>query len=154
MKINDKKTLRAIFLIRIATAIFASNVFGVQLTYSQTYSSLTTANCGKCGKAVSSSAKVGDSCPHCGVRWGKENTTTTNSIINSTKNTGIDPFAIESTTPSIVPIINAPKSILINPKFDKYNPFNSLVNKPKKEKGFNDYQGEVVQFWFTLLLLV
>jgi endogenous inhibitor of DNA gyrase (YacG/DUF329 family) len=112
MKINEQKTLRAIFLIRIVIAIFITNIFGIKSTYSQTYSSTTTANCGKCGKTVSSSAKVGDSCPYCGVRWGKENTTTTNSIINSTKNTGINPFAImPATTPSIVPDIYTSKSI-------------------------------------------
>lgn len=33
-------------------------------------------SCGKCGKAVSVSAKVGDVCPHCGVRWGLENEST------------------------------------------------------------------------------
>jgi predicted RNA-binding Zn-ribbon protein involved in translation (DUF1610 family) len=33
-------------------------------------------SCGSCHKPVSSSAKVGDYCPHCGVRWGYENTST------------------------------------------------------------------------------
>ncbi|MDX9722413.1 MAG: hypothetical protein RBU37_16835 [Myxococcota bacterium] len=32
--------------------------------------------CGSCGKPVSSSAQVGDTCEHCGVRWGYENVTT------------------------------------------------------------------------------
>ena len=32
-------------------------------------------SCEKCGGAVSVSAKVGDTCPHCGVRWGVEKNT-------------------------------------------------------------------------------
>lgn len=41
-------------------------------------------SCGSCHKPVSSSAKVGDYCPHCGVRWGYENTTTR--YVNNTTN--------------------------------------------------------------------
>lgn len=32
-------------------------------------------SCGSCGGIVSKTAKVGDRCPHCGVIWGRENTT-------------------------------------------------------------------------------
>jgi hypothetical protein len=32
-----------------------------------------TKSCGKCGGAVSSLSKVGDTCPHCHVIWGREN---------------------------------------------------------------------------------
>lgn len=32
--------------------------------------------CGNCGRVVSSSAKVGDRCPYCGVIWGRESTST------------------------------------------------------------------------------
>ena len=46
--------------------------------FSQTYTSVSK-SCGKCGKAVSSSSKIGDTCPHCGVRWGYENTSTSTS---------------------------------------------------------------------------
>jgi hypothetical protein len=31
-------------------------------------------SCGSCGRGVPSSSKVGDTCPHCGVRWGYETT--------------------------------------------------------------------------------
>lgn len=34
--------------------------------------SVVSKSCGACGKGVSSSAKVGDRCPHCGVVWGHE----------------------------------------------------------------------------------
>jgi uncharacterized Zn finger protein (UPF0148 family) len=46
--------------------------------FSQTYTTVSK-SCGKCGKPVSSSSKIGDICPHCGVRWGYENTTTSTS---------------------------------------------------------------------------
>ena len=36
-------------------------------------------SCGSCGGIVSKTAKVGDRCPHCGVTWGRENTTRTSS---------------------------------------------------------------------------
>ena len=35
--------------------------------------------CGKCGQSVSNNSTVGMRCPHCGVRWGSENTTNTQS---------------------------------------------------------------------------
>ena len=31
-------------------------------------------SCGACGERVSNNSKVGDTCPHCGVRWGYETT--------------------------------------------------------------------------------
>ena len=34
-------------------------------------------SCGSCQKPVSSNSQVGDYCPHCNVRWGYENTTST-----------------------------------------------------------------------------
>ena len=37
-------------------------------------SSILSKSCGACGKPVSSTSKVGDICPHCGVRWGYETT--------------------------------------------------------------------------------
>jgi len=51
------------------------------LSHAQTRT-VTSATCGSCKKAVSASSKVGDRCPHCGVRWGYENSTTT-SVPNS-----------------------------------------------------------------------
>ncbi len=46
------------------------------LTYSWAFSqtrTVTSATCGSCKKSVPASSKVGDRCPHCGVRWGYEN---------------------------------------------------------------------------------
>ena len=37
--------------------------------------SITSKSCGKCGKGVPNSSKVGDQCPHCGVIWGLERVT-------------------------------------------------------------------------------
>jgi competence protein ComGC len=34
-------------------------------------------SCGRCGKRVSNSSKVGGRCPHCGVVWGSERVTKT-----------------------------------------------------------------------------
>lgn len=56
--------------------------FNVPNVYSQTYTT-STKNCGKCGKQVSASAKVGDRCPHCGVVWGRENSHSTTTTIPS-----------------------------------------------------------------------
>ncbi len=36
-------------------------------------------HCGKCGKSVSVKSRAGMICPHCGVKWGRENTTHTQS---------------------------------------------------------------------------
>ncbi len=57
----------------IATVAF---LFISCLIYSQT-TTTESKSCGACGKAVSIYSKVGDTCPHCGVRWGEENTRTT-----------------------------------------------------------------------------
>lgn len=63
-------------------------------TYSQTYTSITK-HCGKCGKEVSSSAKVGDKCPYCGVIWGSESSQTT----TTTKTPYLyNPYATNSTS--------------------------------------------------------
>lgn len=36
-------------------------------------------HCGKCGKSVSVKSRAGMICPHCGVKWGRENTSQTQS---------------------------------------------------------------------------
>jgi len=46
------------------------------LILNNSLSAQSSKSCGSCHKAVSSYAKVGDYCPHCHVRWGYENTTT------------------------------------------------------------------------------
>ncbi len=49
----------------------------------QTYTT-ESKNCGACGKEVSVYSQIGMTCPHCGVTWGKENTTRTNSYKTET----------------------------------------------------------------------
>jgi hypothetical protein len=44
------------------------------ISLSQTYKT-ESKSCGSCYKAVSINSRIGDYCPHCGVRWGYENTT-------------------------------------------------------------------------------
>lgn len=83
--------------------------------------------CGKCLKPVASTSKVGDICPHCGVRWGYENTTTTTTNRNSS-----------------------------TPYLDYYNPSsnnntksqspNSVITKPKPNP-FNSYSKEQTEKW-------
>lgn len=61
--------------------LFFSLLFSY-MTFSQSYTT-ESKSCGSCGKAVSVKSKVGDRCPHCGVRWGYENTTTKTSYYNN-----------------------------------------------------------------------
>ena len=44
----------------------------------QTYTT-ESKSCGSCGKAVSNNSRIGMTCPHCGVTWGRENETKTTS---------------------------------------------------------------------------
>jgi len=76
-------------------------------------SKVVSAQCGKCHKPVSTSAKVGDYCPHCGVRWGFENTTSTSIIIPSTSGRTTENQADKATNKKIIqkPVVsNASKS--------------------------------------------
>ncbi len=62
-------------------------------------STTVSASCGSCRKEVSSNSKIGDTCPHCGVRWGKENINTTTTIEKPVKQkeySGINPFLLDS----------------------------------------------------------
>ena len=45
--------------------------------FAQSRRTKLSATCGSCGRAVAASSRVGQRCPHCGVIWGRENTTTT-----------------------------------------------------------------------------
>ncbi len=72
------------FLFSLITLLIYSNGFSQSYPYNsfpETYTSTTTVSksCGSCGGAVSSDSKIGMRCPHCGVRWGYENTTTSTS---------------------------------------------------------------------------
>jgi predicted RNA-binding Zn-ribbon protein involved in translation (DUF1610 family) len=50
------------------------NIYNNNISLSQTYKT-ESKSCGSCYKAVSINSSIGDYCPHCGVRWGYENTT-------------------------------------------------------------------------------
>lgn len=77
------KNLLAI-LFTVITVTGFSQIAYSSYSLPQSYSYTTTSkSCGSCGGAVSSSSQVGMRCPHCHVRWGYENTTTTTS--HSTK---------------------------------------------------------------------
>ncbi len=96
--------------------------------FSQTYTTVTK-SCGKCGKAVSSSAKIGDICPHCRVRWGYENTSTSTSTSTSNKN-----YTLTNRTSS--PKTNNPKTSSSN------------ATKPVKEANpFSTYSKSQTENW-------
>jgi hypothetical protein len=62
--------------INISISVFFI-LFGPSLVNGQ-----TSKSCGSCHNSVSVYSQVGDYCPHCGVRWGYENTTTSTSYVN------------------------------------------------------------------------
>lgn len=57
----------------MAKNIAIISIFIFQCALNFVYSQ-SSASCGKCGGAVSIHSSVGDRCPHCGVIWGRENT--------------------------------------------------------------------------------
>lgn len=61
-----KIKLYIILLLPLFTLVYPSESQAQYQTSSKT--------CGKCNKPVSVDSKVGMRCPHCGVRWGTENT--------------------------------------------------------------------------------
>lgn len=70
----------------LLTLIFSSiSLFGFSQSFPnynfpETHTTTTVSkSCGSCGGAVSSNSRIGMTCPHCGVRWGYENTTTSTS---------------------------------------------------------------------------
>jgi uncharacterized protein YgiM (DUF1202 family) len=73
------KNLITILFAAITASAFSQTYYsGYTMPQSYSYTSVSK-NCGSCGGAVSSNSCVGMRCPHCGVRWGYENTTTTTS---------------------------------------------------------------------------
>jgi predicted RNA-binding Zn-ribbon protein involved in translation (DUF1610 family) len=60
---------------KIIFLIFCSFIYVTNnVTIAQTYTT-ESKSCGSCHQSVSIYSKIGDYCPHCGVRWGYENTT-------------------------------------------------------------------------------
>jgi predicted RNA-binding Zn-ribbon protein involved in translation (DUF1610 family) len=63
-------------------AIFLFSFLFNPLTYNtlnaQSYTTTESKSCGSCNKSVSVNSRVGMTCPHCGVTWGRENTTQSN----------------------------------------------------------------------------
>jgi DNA-directed RNA polymerase subunit RPC12/RpoP len=75
-----------IVLLRIVVVIVTLGCFAPILVVparAQTYTQTVTKRCGRCGNEVSATARVGDVCPHCGVRWGYENSSTTTRRVES-----------------------------------------------------------------------
>lgn len=71
--------MKKIILISLQFSLFLVCTSSTQLLQAQT---TVSKSCGKCQKPVSQYATIGDVCPHCGVRWGYENTKQTKSTIS------------------------------------------------------------------------
>jgi len=79
--------MKYLILLRLTITLLIGVSFS-GLSYSQTTKTVT-ASCGKCGRSVPSTSSVGGTCPHCGVRWGRENKSTTTSSTFDKTNTQI-----------------------------------------------------------------
>ncbi len=73
--------MKRTFILLLMT--FLVGLINPNKSYSQTYTT-SSKSCGSCSGAVSASSKIGDICPHCGVRWGYENTSTSSRTIKKT----------------------------------------------------------------------
>jgi predicted RNA-binding Zn-ribbon protein involved in translation (DUF1610 family) len=62
----------------ILSLLITFSLITTNKSYSQSYTT-ESKSCGACGKPVSNSSTVGMTCPHCGARWGRENTHTSSS---------------------------------------------------------------------------
>jgi uncharacterized protein YgiM (DUF1202 family) len=75
-----KKAIILLFSFFVSTNFIFGQSWS-DFSYTDTYTSVSK-TCGKCSKPVSSNSAVGMRCPHCGVRWGYENTTHTSHVSN------------------------------------------------------------------------
>ena len=75
------KTLITILFAAITFSGFSQS-FPSSSSQFETHTTTVSKSCGSCGGVVSSNSTIGMRCPHCGVRWGYENTqhSTTHSI--------------------------------------------------------------------------
>jgi len=128
----------------IVAFLFYNIILPLDRTFGQTYTTVSK-NCGKCGKAVSSSSKIGDTCPHCGVRWGYENTSTSTStsykkstLTDYTPSTGSNKTSTQKTSSS-----GAPKVVKEKNPFSTYSKSqteNWIINKLNSySKNFTNY---------------
>lgn len=87
-----KRLLLTINLL-LATTLF------INVAQAQSYTTISK-SCGSCGGAVSSSSRIGQRCPHCGVIWGRENThgTTSRTSTNNSNSNSDNMFELSSTT--------------------------------------------------------
>lgn len=99
--------------------------------YSQTTRTVSK-SCGKCGKKVSVTSKIGDRCPHCGVRWGYENSSTTASTYPSTSSPqNTQGYQLLSSSPTST---NKKKA-------------NNVVAQPKVTNPFSTYTKQLTEQW-------
>jgi hypothetical protein len=73
--------MKTIIVTILLSSFFLLTNSGVAQSYTK-----ESKSCGKCKKEVSVNSRVGMTCPHCGVEWGRENKTTDYSGYNSFNN--------------------------------------------------------------------
>jgi hypothetical protein len=94
--------------------LFTISVF----SFSQSYESKS---CGKCGKSVSIYSKIGDICPHCGVRWGHENTSSRISSSTSKNTSGLK--QVKKIGSTNIQKNNTSKSVEVVNPFEQYSKY-------------------------------
>lgn len=87
--------MKKVIALLLSAIIFS--VFSQSYSYGQSYTT-SSKSCGSCGGAVSSNSQIGMKCPHCGVRWGYENTTRSTSYSSHSNSTRDIPSSGSATT--------------------------------------------------------
>lgn len=89
-----------VLLALIALSYFSFGQFSSDFNYPGSYTTVSK-NCGSCSKPVSSDSRVGMRCPHCGVRWGYENSTRSTSVRTVSRNIPTSGYATTATTANV-----------------------------------------------------
>lgn len=79
----------------ICTLLISVFTFSSSKSFSQSYTTHSK-SCGACGKSVSNNSTVGMRCPHCGARWGRENTHRTTTYDYSYPNNSFPSYSSDS----------------------------------------------------------
>jgi hypothetical protein len=89
-----------VLLALIAISYFSFGQYSSDFSYPGSYTTVSK-NCGSCSKPVSSDSRVGMRCPHCGVRWGYENSTRSTSVSTVSRNIPSSGFASTARTANV-----------------------------------------------------
>jgi uncharacterized protein YgiM (DUF1202 family) len=89
-----------VLLALIAISYFSFGQYSTDFSYPGSYTTVSK-TCGSCSKPVSSDSRVGMRCPHCGVRWGYENSTRSTSVRTVSRNIPTSGYATTATTANV-----------------------------------------------------